>query len=100
MYKLHHKLREPARSIHIVPQVKNSLLNTNKVVDADYIAIYDKEEVNFYNAKTTEITISEESVLKGWRCPAAGLWWLPLVENPVNLNTNTLLLDHPTKLRG
>jgi hypothetical protein len=80
--------------------VQNSLLSTSKVVDADYIAIYDKEEVNFYNAKTTKITISEEAVLKGWQCPVAGLWRLPLVANPVNLNTDTLLLDHPTKLQS
>jgi hypothetical protein len=39
-------------------------------------------------------------VLKGWQCPAAGLWRLPLVENPVNLNTDTLLLDHPTELQS
>jgi hypothetical protein len=83
-----------------MPQVQNSLLSTSKVDDADYIAVYDKEEVNFNKAKTTKITVSEEAVLKGWRCPAAGLWWLPLVENPVNLNTNTLLLDHPTKLQS
>jgi hypothetical protein len=80
--------------------VQNSLLSTSKVVNADYVAIYDKEEVNFYNAKTTKITISEEAVLKGWQCPAAGSWQLPLVENPVNLNTNTLLLDHPIKLQS
>ncbi len=80
--------------------MQNSLLSTSKVVDADYIAIYDKEEVNFYDAKTTKITVSEEAVLKGWQCPVAGLWWLLLVENPVNLNTNTLLLDHPTELQS
>ncbi len=39
-------------------------------------------------------------MLKGWQFPAAGLWGLPLVENPVNLNTNTLLLDHPTELQS
>ncbi len=50
--------------------------------------------------KTTKITVSVEAVLKGWQCQAAGLWRLPLVENPVNLNTNTLLLDHPTKLQS
>jgi hypothetical protein len=50
--------------------------------------------------KTMKIAVSEEAVLKGWQCPAAGLWWLPLVENPVNLNTETLLLDHPTKLQS
>jgi hypothetical protein len=100
MNKLHHKLCKPARSVHIIPQVQNSLLTTSKVVDADYIAIYDKEEINFYDAKSTKITVSKESVLKGWQCPAAGLWRLPLVENPVNLNTDTLLLDHPIKLRS
>ncbi len=65
-----------------------------------YIAIYDKEEINFFDAKTTKITLWEEAVLKGWQCPAAGLLQLPLVENPVNLNTVTLLLDHPTKLQS
>ncbi len=74
------------------------MLSTSKVVDADYIAIYDKEEVNFYDVKTTKITVLEEAVLKGWQCPAAGLW--RLLENPVNLNTDTLLLDHPTKLQS
>jgi hypothetical protein len=96
----HHKLCKPAGSVPIVPQVQNSLLSTSKVVNADYIAIYEKEEVNFYDTKTTKITVLEEAVLKGWQRPAAGLWLLPLVENPVNLNTNTLLLDHPTELQS
>ncbi len=47
-----------------------------------------------------KITILEEAVLKGWQCPAAGLWRLPLAQNPVNLNTTTLLLDHPTELQS
>ncbi len=100
MNKLHHKLRKPDRSIHIVPQVQNSLLSTSKVVNADYITIYNNEEINFYDAKMTKITVLEKAVLKGWQCPAAGLWRLPLVENPVNLNNNTHLLDHPTKLQS
>ena len=98
--KLHHKLREPARSVHIVPQVQTSLLSTSKVVDADYIAVYDKHEVNFYDSKTTVITVSEEAVIKGWRCPNAGLWRVPLIEKPINLNTDTLLLNHPTKFQS
>ncbi len=39
-------------------------------------------------------------MLKECQFPAAGLWQLPLVENPVNLNTNTLLLDHPIELQS
>ena len=98
--KLYHKLREPARSVHIVPQVKDSLFSTGKCVDADYIAIYDKLEVNYYNAKTTKITVSNDAVLKGWRCPKTRLWRVPLVTHPTNVNVDTLLLDHPTKLEN
>ena len=98
--KLHHKLREPARSVHIVPKVKDSLLSTSKMVDADYIAVYDKEEVNFYDATTTKVVITEEAVLTGWRCPVNKLWQVPLVANPQNLNEDTLILDHPTKLES
>jgi hypothetical protein len=41
-------------------------LSTSKVIIADYIAIYDKEKVNLYNAKTMKTTVLEEAVLKGW----------------------------------
>ena len=98
--KLYHQLWEPARSVHIVPQVKDSLFSTGKCVDADYIAIYDKLEVNYYNAKTTKITVSNDAVLTGWRCPKTRLWRVPLVKHPTNVNVNTLLLDHPTKLEN
>jgi hypothetical protein len=70
---------KPASSVHIVPQVQNSPLSTSKFVNADYIAIYYKAEVNFYNVKTTKSTVSEEAVLKGWQYQAAGLWQLSLV---------------------
>ena len=96
--KLRLKLREPAKSVHIVPKVRDSLLSTSKMVDANYIAVYNKEEVNFYDAKTTKIVVTEEAVLTSFRCPETGLWRVPLVENPTNLNTDTLILDHPTKL--
>ncbi len=85
---------------HIVPKVQHSLLSTNKLVEADYISIYDKQEVNFYNATTTKIVVSEEAVLKGWQCPVTKLWRIPLVDKPDNLNMDTLLLDYPTQLRN
>ncbi len=44
--------------------------------------------------------VSEEAVLKGWRCPVTKLWRVPLVDKPDNLNTDTLLLDHPTQLKN
>ncbi len=49
---------------------------------------------------TTKIVVSEEAVLKGWQCPVTKLWCIPLVDKPDNLNTDTLLLDHPTQLKN
>ncbi len=74
IHKLHHNLREPACSVNIVPSlVGNSLLSTVKMVKAGYTAIYDDKEVNFYNTMTTKITVSADTILKGWRCPWAKL---------------------------
>jgi hypothetical protein len=58
--KLLHNVREPAHSVNIVPAlVENSLLGTNKFAKAGYTVIYDKDEVNFYDARTTKITVLE-----------------------------------------
>jgi hypothetical protein len=94
--KLHFNVRKPARSVNIVPAlVENSLLSTNKFVEAGYTVIYDAEEVNFYDARTTKIVVSEAAILKGWRCPHAKLWRIPITKVVTNKNTDTLLLDHP-----
>eukprot|EP00804_Cyclotella_cryptica_P019039 CCRYP_014449-RA/>CCRYP_014449-RA protein AED:0.30 eAED:0.29 QI:0/0/0/0.75/0/0/4/0/637 len=58
-----------------------------------YTAIYDKEEVNFYNSHT--IHIQEDSVLRGYQCPHTGLWRIPLQPLVLNKNADTLLLDAP-----
>jgi hypothetical protein len=98
IHKLHHNLREPAHSVNIVPfLVGNSLLGTFKIVKAGYKAIYDDKEVNFYNTTTTKIKISADAILKGWQCPRAKLWHVPLVDTVHNEKTDTLLLDHPHK---
>ncbi len=49
---------------------------------------------------TPKIMVLEEAVLKGWRCPVTKLWRISLVDKPDNLNTDTLLLDHPTQLEN
>ena len=57
----------PTRDVSIVPSlVGNLLLSTSKFAAAGYTAIYNKEEVNFYNERTTKITVSADMVLKGW----------------------------------
>ena len=90
---------EPARRMHIVPQVKDSLLGTGKCLDADSIAIYDKHEVNYFDAKTTKVIITDTAVLTGWHCPKTNLWQVPLIGHPTNFNVNTIILDHPSKLK-
>ena len=89
--KLLHNVRAPTRDINIVPSlVENSLLSTSKFADAGYTAIYDENEVNFNDAKTTN------AVLKGWCCHLTHLWCFPLFPIITNLNTDTLVLDHPS----
>jgi hypothetical protein len=48
------------------------------MADENYIAIYDKEECKIYDGNTTQITVSKEEVLKGYRCPQTGQWRIPL----------------------
>ena len=65
---LHHDLRDPARTVDMVPGIKNNtLITTRKFADVNYISIFDQEEVNVYDTNTTKITIPRGSVLKGWR---------------------------------
>ncbi len=96
--KLHLNVHKPARSVNIVPAlVENSLLSTNKFVEAGYTVIYDAKEENFYNACTTKIVVSKAAILKGWRCPCAKLWRVPITDVVTNKNMDTLLLDHPRR---
>ncbi len=47
MDELQHNVRHPAKDMHIVPGIKrDSLLSIPKFIDANYIAIFDKDEVN------------------------------------------------------
>jgi hypothetical protein len=95
--KLLHDVHVSARDVNIVPLlVGNSLLSTSKFAEAGYTTIYDKDKVNFYNTSTTKITVLADAVLKGWQCPCMDLWCVPLVPFITNLNTDTLILDHPS----
>ena len=56
MEKLEHKLCGPARDVHIVPSLQHlSLLSTSKMSDANYIAIYDNNKVNFFDRNTVKL---------------------------------------------
>ena len=67
MDKLHHNIRHPAKGVHIVPGIeRDSLLSIPKFADANYVAIFDKDEVNIYDANKTTIVVSRGAILQGW----------------------------------
>ena len=89
-----HKVREPARTVDMVPAITTqSLISIGKFADAKYITIFDKEEVNIYDANNTEVTVSRGAILKGYRDHETGLWRIPLVPNVKNTNTDTVLVS-------
>ena len=68
--KLYHSVSEPARTVDMVPALKdNSLLSGGKFDQAGYVAVCGDKKVSLYDGKTAKITLSEEAVLTGWRCP-------------------------------
>ena len=84
-------VRNPAKQVHIVPTLEQTLLSGSKFADAGYTAVYDEDEVNFYEAK--DIKITAEAVLRGYRCYKSGLWRVPLKPFVINENEDTLVLD-------
>jgi hypothetical protein len=65
MDKLHHNVHHLAKYIHIMPRIEcNSLLSIPKFVDANYIAIFDMDKVNIYDANRTTIVVSCGTILQ------------------------------------
>jgi hypothetical protein len=67
MDEFQHDVCHPAKDVHIVPGIKrNSLLSIPKFADTNYIAIFDKDKVNIYDANKTTIIVSCGAILQGW----------------------------------
>ena len=98
--KLMHELREPATEVDIVPGITNALLSTVKLEEVGCFAVYDENEVNIYDGKKVKIIITEEAVLKGYRCPHKKLWRIPLVKDFQNENTDTIILNRKDRLQS
>ena len=86
-------VRAPANRVDIVPSLTQTLLSGSKFADTGYTAVYNDKEVNFYESHKVKIT--EDAVLKGYRCPTSTLWRVPLVPIVENINVDTILLDSP-----
>ena len=53
VFKIKHKIQDPARTVNMVPGLINaSLLITINLLSPCYITVYDKKEVNVYNDST------------------------------------------------
>ena len=67
--KLEHIVREPTRTVNMVPAWANqSLLNGGKSTEAEYVSVCDGDKVSIYDWWSAKITVSDDAVLKGWRC--------------------------------
>eukprot|EP00804_Cyclotella_cryptica_P009373 CCRYP_018077-RA/>CCRYP_018077-RA protein AED:0.09 eAED:0.09 QI:0/0/0/1/1/1/2/0/1069 len=86
-------VRAPANQVDIVPNLTQILLSGSKFADAGYTAVYDKDEVNFYDSN--KIHINATSILQGYRCPHTGLWRVLLRQITRNIINDTLILDSP-----
>ena len=77
--KLFHDVREPAKTVDMVPQLQhNSLISGGKFVDANYITVLTPTEVLIYDGKENHISVSNKPILKGSRETTIGLWRVPL----------------------
>ncbi len=94
--KLPYNVRALAKDIHITPGInKNSLISTSKLVDTGCIMIFDKDTVKMYNTHNTQVIVTREVVINGWRKDKTGMWQVALVPIVLNVNTNTVLVDRP-----
>ena len=58
--------------------------------------VFDKEEVNIYDANDIVIKTTRGAVLRGWRVPKEGLWRIPIVRGACqssNQNTDTAAIS-------
>ena len=92
--KLFLDIREPARTVDLVPAMKtDTLISVGKFADAGYLTVFDEEEVNIYDGLKTKIEIKDEAIIRGWRDPETGLYRIPLKSKTDNWNTDTILLN-------
>ena len=96
--KLHHKVREPARTVDMVPGLKhNSLISGGKFADANYVTILTPTQVLIYDNNDLTISVNCDAILRGWRDKQSGLWRVPLQEGVAPPDSEYILLDAQSK---
>ncbi len=71
------------------------LISKPKFVDANYIAMFDKDKVNIYDANNTKITVTRAAIFQGWRSNQTKLWHIPLIKHKQINNTKSVLCNRP-----
>ena len=62
--KLYHHVREPARTIDMVPDLKhNSLLSLPKFADANYVTVLTPTEILIYDGSDIHLAVDRVAVL-------------------------------------
>jgi hypothetical protein len=90
------KDRGPANKLHITPGItENLLLSAGQFAAANYITMFDKEEVNIYNANNTINAVTRGAILQEWWDAVTRLWRIPLVVVVRNNNTDTVIVNSP-----
>ena len=72
-------LQNEAREGHTIKGLQNNLYSINKLVQADYIPIFNKDTFDIYDAKNTIVIVSRRAVCRGYHDKRAQLWRLPLI---------------------
>ena len=96
--KLYHDVREPAKTVDMVPQLQhNSLISGGKFADKNYITVLTPTEVLTYDGKDTHISVTKGPIIKGWREKTTGLWCVPLQLIAPPRGLNSLLTSIPER---
>ena len=89
--KLKIPVREPAKTVHILPNLEhNLLLSASKFADAGYVSILTPSELLIVEGDKIVHKLRKEAILRGWRDEASGLWRVPL-EDPSQPEEHVLL---------
>ena len=91
--KIHLNIRSLSNRVDIETTLETTLLSCSKFAGAGYIAVYNENEVNFYEKRA--VTITEKSVLRGYHCPRANIWIVLMQPAVINENTDTIILNSP-----
>ena len=80
--KLYHNVHDPGKTVDMVLDLEhNSLISGGKFADANYITFLTPTEVLIYDGNDIHISVSKESILRGYRDTTTGLWRVPLQPN-------------------